>query len=549
MREINPLVLLLGLVMVCGCDEPRPRLDPDDPSDDLGAGLDGGDGPDDQGGGGRATDLGPATDAADAADATGGPGLFADAADPDRRDGGFDPRDAATHLDDGGDLPGQDAEPAGFDSTPPSPADSSPSDAASGDAAPADATVLPARAFVTGEASTAEPGGAVAVSAADQQAVSEGGVFRLGPLAPGRVTLRFSAPGHQTESLTVQVPPEGDLNLADPVVLYRGRRITEATPDALRFRFDEGWLAWDGAAVLTATPLPAIDPRTLVAHDYEVFLGWSVDGEHAFVRRRTVPGLAGDLDRVRLTDARTTPLFVEAQPWVLELGERDVAMVHTRDALSRLESVVPGQPPLALAEGVPWLLVQRMADDGLAWAAAAPNGGFDVFLGTSAGDPPTRVSDPAAPASDAWLTTTPGRRGLLWLGGRRRAVALRAPERRGAAGRGRAGRSPPRLPERRPRLLLARRRRGHRVALPVRRRGGRVAAGEQRRRVLDAPVRRGLRGAATRPLDLERQLRAGRRGHPAWRGGALRDQRRRGRRGRRPRGLALDRGRRGRDAG
>ncbi|MCB9539039.1 MAG: carboxypeptidase regulatory-like domain-containing protein [Myxococcales bacterium] len=250
--------------------------------------------------------------------------------------------------------------------------------------------------------------------AASTQADADG-AFVIGPLPPGRIVLQFTAPGHHPEAQAVEVPADGQVALPAPIVLYRGQRLTTDHPDRLRFRFDEAWLAWDGGDVLSASPLPDPAPRVLVPRDYEVFLGWSLQAEAVHVRRRTVPGLAGDLDRVALDPVGRTPLFVEAQPWIIEVGDRAVSMVHTRDALSRLESVVPGQAPTVLAEGVPWLLVQRMADDRLAWAAGDADG-FDVFVGPTDGGPAEQVNAPGAPASDALLTTTPGRRGLLWLG-------------------------------------------------------------------------------------------------------------------------------------
>jgi hypothetical protein len=432
MRRVNLVFcLLLGLV-TAACESPKPRLDPDLPADDAAVGR-----ADARAGDDAAPPRRDATpsDAASPGD---------DAAPPPPLDAGLDvdrgapPADLGLPSDaravdaaasDGApfDAAPVDATPidvdgtVGVDGTPPPDPDA----AADDDAAPAlDADIDggdlgvpgPPRAFVIGVTTTAEPGDRVTVFAGDLATEPDADdTFSLGPLPPGPATLRFEARGYQTELVTVDVPAEGRVALDEPVILYRGRRLGPDHPDRLRFRFDEAWLAWDAGDVLSATPLPAPDPRVLVPRDYEVFLGWSLQAEAVHVRRRTVPGLAGDLDRVALDPVGRTPLFVEAQPWIIEIGERAVSMVHTRDALSRLESVVPGQAPTVLAEGVPWLLVQRMADDRLAWAQGDP-GGFDIFVGPLDGGPADQVSDPRSPASDALLTTTPGRQGLLWLG-------------------------------------------------------------------------------------------------------------------------------------
>jgi hypothetical protein len=283
----------------------------------------------------------------------------------------------------------------------PPPVDSGPPDAA--DAGPPG--------FVEGEALA---GAGVRVSVGPVWAETDAqDQFTLGPLPAGRAILVFEAEGYQTLVVPVRVSAGDTVELAEAVRLYRGRQVTEAAVDRLRFRFDDAWLLWQREDTLSATPLPDLAPRPLVETDHEVLIGFVNGAEAVFTRRFTVPGLAGDIDRVALADGEATPLFVEAQPWVLDVGGWLHAMVHTRDALSRLEVTTPGEAPQVLDEGVPWLLVHRLADARVAWAAGE-EGDFEVFVGAP-GDAGERVSPAEGRASGTLLVTTPGSRGLMWL--------------------------------------------------------------------------------------------------------------------------------------
>jgi hypothetical protein len=282
------------------------------------------------------------------------------------------------------------------------------------DGALPDAAVAPTR-FITGQAEAADDRVAVTVQGGGRSVDAVDGRFRLGPLPAGEIELRFSAPAHQTERRTVVLAEDADLALEEAQLLYRGTRVAQSA-SRLYFRFDDAWLLWEADGSLALTELPLIAPRVLIEDNHEVMLGF-VPGEDAVVvRRRTMPGLAGDLDLVPLDGSDPTALFVEAQPWVRWVGGEAMAMVHTRDALSRLEVVVPGEATRVLAEGVPWLLVTQLADGLLAWAALSEDGErFDLFLGDLDGAPPQQITEPESRATDAFLSTTPDRAGLLWL--------------------------------------------------------------------------------------------------------------------------------------
>lgn len=270
--------------------------------------------------------------------------------------------------------------------------------------------------FVVGEAWAADRRSVVTVRAGEVEAVADAdGRFRLGPLEGDAVVIEFSAPDHHAEAVSLDLPPEdGETALPEPMLLYRGVRIGPAATGRLVFRFDEGWFLWEVDDQLLATPTDAIDLRVLAPEAHEVFLGFAADGEAVYTRRRVQPGVAGDIDRRPLDGSPAIPLFVEAQPWVREVGDRLLAMVETREALSRLESTAPGEMPQTLDEGVPWLLVTTLADDQVAWAAGDP-AGFAVFVGPAAGGERRQVSAPEGPTTDDFLLTTPDRRGLVWL--------------------------------------------------------------------------------------------------------------------------------------
>lgn len=307
-----------------------------------------------------------------------------------------------------GDLDGglEDAEVIGEDAS---------ADAAE-DAAEDAAVVLGA---VTGVAIAADERVPVRVRGAAAEVVADAqGRFRLAPLPPGRLALQFSAPGHQTETVVVTVPAEGgEVQLDAPVHLYRGVRVAaEADANGLVWRFDEAWLVWTVGDRLAGSPVPQPAPRTLVASGHEVLLSFSPDGTAVAARHRTQPGIAGDIDLVPLDGSPPVRLFVEAQPWVRWLGDQVLAMVHTRDALSRLEVVRPGEAPRLVREGVPWLLVTDLVDGQVAFAAGEPPA-FEVFTVdlNAAQLAPRLASAPDGGTVDAWLGNSPGRTGLLWV--------------------------------------------------------------------------------------------------------------------------------------
>lgn len=344
-------------------------------------------------------------------------GGIGDRADRGRLDGGLDMAPDAGPLDRGLDAaPIDDAAPldARFDVGPD--LDAAPDGQLEPDADPGPVPDGgPTGRFVVGMARAADgisevtvrAGGVVTRAAAD-------GRFRLGPLEADEIVLRFSAPDHQTEEISLALPDPGDTPLPEPMVLYRGVRIGEAATGRLIFRFDEEWFLWEVDDRLLATPTPELDVRVLAPEQHEVFLGFAADGDAVFTRRRTMPGIAGDIDQRPLDGSPATPLFVEAQPWVREVGPYRLAMVETREALSRLEATRTGEEPRALATGVPWLLVTTLADDQVAWAAGEA-GDFGVFVAALDGGAPIQVSPPDGPTADAFLLTTPDRRGLVWI--------------------------------------------------------------------------------------------------------------------------------------
>ncbi|MCB9525092.1 MAG: carboxypeptidase regulatory-like domain-containing protein [Myxococcales bacterium] len=269
-------------------------------------------------------------------------------------------------------------------------------------------------AFLVGQARAMDGRTPVTVRGGGAEAVTDAeGRYRLGPLFGGPVTLRFSAAGHQAETLDQVAPDDGEAPVEVLMELYRGQRIGTGA-GRIDFDFGDGYVVWNVGDRLVARPTAGGDAVELLAEGYEVFLGFQPGDGAAVVRVRTQPGIAGDIYRVPLDGAEPVRLFVEAQPWVRWLGDgRALGMVHTRDALSRLEVVVPGGPAQAVAEGVPWLLVSTLLDGQVAFAAGE-GPGFGVYLTALEGGEPIRVDD-GGPTSDAFLSTTPGRSGLLWL--------------------------------------------------------------------------------------------------------------------------------------
>lgn len=388
MRQRLRWAALAAVVLAFGCDDGRSRVEAgEDGRRDLGAGPDAGSPPPDEG---LAADSGRGPDAADALDAETPDAMQADAEPPD------------LHL----------ADSATPDSATPDSA--TPDSALAPDLGEPDGSMLEGR-FVVGQARAADGMSPVTVRAGDIIArVGEDDRFRIGPLPAGELELRFLAPDHQSETVLVELDDApAEVELQDEMFLYRGVRVGPAATGRMYFRFDEGWFAWQIEDTLVGTPVDEIDLRTLVAEQFEVFLGFDRPGEGVYVRRRNRPGLAGDIERVPLDGGPAELLFVEAQPWVREIAGRVLAMVETREALSRLVSNTPGGEALELGAQVPWLLVTTLADDAVAWVGGPPDA-FEVFVGAADGGAPQRVSPPGAEATSSFLLTTPDRRGLVW---------------------------------------------------------------------------------------------------------------------------------------
>lgn len=345
-----------------------------------------------------------------------------------RTEGGLDDRADRGRLDAGADMQAPDVDPPELDMAPepidvaPFPdaaLDGPPLDAAPTDGPPLDATPTdgpPLERFVTGEARAADGRSEVTVRAGGLVTrADEDGRFRLGPVDGQAVVLRFDAPDHQAEELSLALADDGDTPLPEPMLLYRGTRIDDAAATGrLIFRFDEGWFLWEVDDQLRQTPLPELDATVLADARHEVFLGFTNDGEGVYTRRRTMPGIAGDIDQRPLDRSPAIPLFVEAQPWIREIGPWRMAMVQTREALSRLEVTRVGEEPQTLDAGVPWLLVTTLADDRIGWAAGeGPD--FAVYTAGLDGEEPLQVSPPDGPTTDDFLLTTPDRRGLVWI--------------------------------------------------------------------------------------------------------------------------------------
>ena len=284
-------------------------------------------------------------------------------------------------------------------------------------------TDLPAEVqlFIAGTAHAADERGSVSVHLDDLSAMTDqDGHFRLGPIAPGRaLTLIFRSPHHQEEQVLIDAPadaPDGEVQLGEDVLLYRGRRVSGVRPERLLFAGRDAYLAWDDQGVLSALPLQgAFDPRIVVPADFEVLLGLTPDELGFVVRRHNRPGLAGDIDIFPADGGPRQPLFEEAQPWVRWIGDSVLGMTHTREALSTLQLRRPLQRVLTLAEGVPWLLVAVLDDASIAYAAGGPPS-FDVFIRSSVDDGPAEpITLANTGTSDGFLATRRGNQGLFFL--------------------------------------------------------------------------------------------------------------------------------------
>ncbi len=415
---------LLPILLLCvACEDPRPRQD-GDPDGALEAGV----GQAEAGAGDAAPDAGPDPDFER-------PPRDAAARDVEEEDA-FSPADArwpdARLLDarppDADELEDA-AEDALDDARADRPGDAAPGDA-DGFADAADATLDqglpdgplpdpdagPPRSFVLGHAEAADGRLEVEISVG-AQVFGVQGDFRIGPLPAGRATLSFTAPGHERITVGVDLPAEGEVELAEAIFLYRGQRLTRAIPRRSFFRFDDAWLFWEIEDTLVATPTAPTDLQVLVDADYEVFIGYVPGQEAIAVRKRTQPGIAGDLHLVPLDGQPPFRLFVEAQPYLLWIGERALAMVRTREALSHLEGVAPGGDPVAVGAQVPWLFLRALSEGRVGWAEARDELGesFDLFVGSSDGLQREQISPVDAPAIDAYLGSSPGRRGLVWF--------------------------------------------------------------------------------------------------------------------------------------
>lgn len=430
MRMLS-LLFLLGAI---GCESARPRLDPDREDAGSDAALIDGGSMDGSAPDARPDpfDMRPDQASADVGlsdaslpdlsiDATPTPDARIDAAPVDgavdaEADGAVD-----ADVDDAG------LEDAGTDGPEDASAMDAGPDGALMDASPVDGAIdafepdfaEPPTGFITGVAQAADGRTVVEVRAGDvvTQTNAAGG-FRLGPLPVGPAELRFSAARHEVRTRAVEVEADAEIPLETPVLLYRGRRIAPTPGAQLRFTSDGQWLIWseDDALWRRSTVEGAAEGAAALAllpRGFEVFLG-SVPGRPAVaVRRRAQAGLAGNIEVIDLADAARQPLFAEAQPWVRWRGETALGMVSTRDGLSELQLGAPGEAARTLAEGVPWLLVTTLADGEPAWAQADGDD-FTIWRGGDA--LPIEPLAPALPATNAFLSTTPGRTGLLWLG-------------------------------------------------------------------------------------------------------------------------------------
>ena len=269
--------------------------------------------------------------------------------------------------------------------------------------------------FIEGIALAADHETPVRVRAGAQTVIAEpDGAFVLGPLQAGAWVVEFEATEHQSETLEVHVPEDTDVALQAPMVLYRGQRVGLGLPTALRFGGRDEWLVWAQGTTLYGSATGPPETRALVAEDHEILIGFVPGGQAVTVRRRTEPGVAGDIDLIPLDGEAPVPLFRQAQPRVLWVADRALALVETDAGLSRLASVVPGEAAVILAEEVPRLVVATLNDGTLVWTAGS-GPGAGVWRGAADGSWSEIVSRPTGPASSAFLMTTPQRTGVMWL--------------------------------------------------------------------------------------------------------------------------------------
>lgn len=413
---MRTLLVCLALIAVFACDDPRPRFDPDrdaavdadlvdEGAPDASSRVDAAP-PDPDAGLTDAAladvgaedaappDLDAAVDATDAARARdAGPTLDVGPS----LDGGLDP-DSAIVVDGGLDVDAAPEADAGVDR-----------------GLEPDAAVLGG--FITGVALAADGRTPVDVAAGDLVVqTNAAGAFRIGPLAAGPVTLRIAADRHQALTRDAEVPARGDAQLDEAVLLYRGRRIGPAADAQLRFSGDDAWIVWSQGDALWRRGTAAGDqPLALLPAAFEVFLGFVPGAARIAIRRRAEVGLAGDIEVIGLDAGERLRLFTEAQPWVRWRGDQALGMTGTRDGLSTLALGTPGEAAQILGEGVPWLLVTELADGSPAWAQQRDDdAGFDIWRGGVV--QPAEPISGRLPASNAYLSTTPGRTGLLWLG-------------------------------------------------------------------------------------------------------------------------------------
>jgi len=231
-------------------------------------------------------------------------------------------------------------------------------------------------------------------------------------LPPGSWVVRFSAEGHQSEEIRVEIHA-GELLRLEPLLLFRGQRISRAAPSRMFWRYDEAWFFWEEEGGFNFLSTTATQELHSLGAEYEVFIG-HIPGEEAITLRfHGRPGLAGDLYRLPLEGGPPQLLFEEAQPWIRWIEGEALALTHTREALSRLERVQPGAPPQVLGEGVPWLMVTDLQGGRVAWMEAEVEG-HSIWISPEGPGEQLRLAEGA---SSAFLMSYAGRTGLLWSAG------------------------------------------------------------------------------------------------------------------------------------
>ncbi|MFN3201167.1 MAG: carboxypeptidase-like regulatory domain-containing protein [Bradymonadia bacterium] len=279
-----------------------------------------------------------------------------------------------------------------------------------------DGDTPPAMGLIIGRASAIDNESPVTVTAGERTIrLDIGGFFQIGALPPGPVQVVVSAPGHQTERVEVIVPEVGEVAIEAPIVLYRGRRISSRQAERLLISPDEVTVAWIEGESVWASAIDAPEDRLLLPDGYEVYLGYTPDNGAVTVRVRGDQGEAGDIWSLPVDGSPATRVFQRAQPWIRWIDDRALAMVDTVDALSSLVSNnLQGDDRVLLGVGVPWLQVSQMIDGRVSWTQQREDGAFDVIQADTLGRDAQVVSFEEGPADGAFLTTTSGRRGLLW---------------------------------------------------------------------------------------------------------------------------------------